>query len=134
MINFNLKGVDEALRKLEMIDEAVSDRSLRADALEILEPIAEDARSLAPVDEGDLRDSIQTTVFEDGSVGVIIRDWKGHFFEFGTVNMRAQPMLLPAWDKHEESLGNAFGDLVKARIEYSFRDNRVRPAIRVTGL
>ena len=115
-------------------DEAVSDDNLRDDAFEVLQPVVKDAQSLAPVDEGDLRDSIQVTVLEDGSVAIVIRDFKGHFFEFGTVNMRAQPMLIPAWEAHVGSMGNAFGKLVGARIEYAPGRNRSRTAISFEGL
>lgn len=133
-MKFQLDGVEEALRNLEAIEEAVSDRELQADGLEALEPVVKDAQSLAPVDQGDLRDSIEATVFEDGSVGVIIRDWKGHFFEFGTVHMRATPMLIPAWDANVSEVSNAFADRIRARIEGAPRVNRSRTALRTEGL
>ena len=131
-MKFKLNGVKEALGNLREITETMSERNLRQDALAVLEPIAEDARALAPVDQGDLRDSIQTTVFEDGTVGVIIGDWKGHFYEFGTVNHRAQPMLGPAWDAHSEGLADRFGQQVKARIEKATGGNRSRVGLIVS--
>lgn len=133
-MKFALNGVDEALRNVQLIDEAVSDENLREDAFEVLQPVVKDAQSLAPVDEGDLRDSIQVTVLDDGSVAIVIRDFKGHFFEFGTVNMRAQPMLIPAWEAHVGSMGNAFGDRVRTRILSAPGRNRSRTAIRFEGL
>ena len=116
-MQFRLDGVQEALANLKSIGEAVSDRNLQEDGLIAVEPIAEDARSLAPVDKGDLRDSIQATIFEDGTLGVIIGDWKGHFWEFGTVNHRAQPMLAPAVDANEGVVIEIFGGRIGARIE-----------------
>lgn len=116
-MKFQLDGVDEALNNLKSITSALSRSNLQDDALHAVEPIAEDARSLAPVDEGDLRDSIEAKVFEDGTVGVVIGDWKGHFFEFGTVKMRATPMLLPSFDKNEGLVIETFGNRVGARIE-----------------
>ena len=115
-----ISGGDEALRNLQRITEAVGDRHLQAVALEALEPIVEDAQALAPVGEGDLRESIAATVFEDGTVGVIIRNWKGHFFELGTVKMRAQPMLIPAVEANADRVLDAFGERVAVRIEGSF--------------
>ena len=132
-MQFRLDGVQEALANLKSIGEAVTDRNLQEDALVAVEPIAEDARSLAPVDQGDLRDSIQAIQFEDGTVGVIIGDWKGHFWEFGTVNHRAQPMLAPAWDAHADRLAERFGEMVKVRIERVTGGNRSRTGLRVTG-
>ena len=52
--------------------------------------VAETARSLAPVDEGDYRDSIEVEkkfgATPDGmpTKRVISRDWKAHFIEYGT--------------------------------------------------
>lgn len=133
-MKFTLSGGEDALANLRSIEEAVTDEGLQDEGLKVLEPVAEDARRLAPVDEGVLRDSIQTTIFEDGSVGVIIRDWKGHFFEFGTVKMRATPMLIPAWDAHAGTMGSIFADRIRARIEAPPRINRSRVAIRAEGL
>ena len=53
----------------------------------------------------------------DLAVGVIIGDWKGHFWEFGTVNHRAQPMLAPAVDANEGVVIEIFGGRIGARIE-----------------
>lgn len=119
-MKFALHGADEALRNVRQIRESINDRALREDGLQSLQPIVEDAKALAPVEEGDLRDSIEATVFDDGTIGVIIRDWKGHFFEFGTVNMRAQPMLIPAVEANEAIVIDLFSERVAARIEGAF--------------
>lgn len=116
-MQFHLDGVDQALSNIAAIAAAIVPDNLQKDGIEALQPVVNDARSLAPVDEGDLRDSIEAVTFEDGTVGVIIGDWKGPFFEFGTVKMRAQPMLLPAFDANEAVIVNMFGGKVGARIE-----------------
>ena len=116
-MKFRLDGLDDALRNLRNVEQSVKSDNLQEDALEAVEPIAEDARSLAPVGEGAMRDSIQATVFEDGTVGVEIGDWKGHFFEFGTIKMRASPMLAPAFDANESLVLDIFGGRVGVRIE-----------------
>ena len=116
-MKFSLEGVSEALSNLRKVEEAVAEPKLQDDGLEAVEPIAKDAQSLAPVDEGDLRDSIKAKIFEDGTVGVEIGDWKGHFFEFGTVKMRATPMLIPAFDRNESLVLEMFSGRVGARIE-----------------
>lgn len=119
-MKFALSGGEDALRNLEMIKESVTDRHLEADALEMVQPIVDDAKELAPVGEGDMRDSIEATTFEDGTIGVIIRDWKGHFFEFGTVHMRATPMLLPAFEANADQVLDAFGERIGVRITGAF--------------
>ncbi len=128
-MEFKLTGGDEALRNLRQIDEAVTDRNLRQDALDAVQPVVEDAKSLAPVDEGDLRDSIESIILDDGSVAVVIGDWKGHFYEFGTVNHRAQPMLIPAWDANADRMEDYFAEAVGARIEGNPSLNRSHVAI-----
>ena len=116
-MRFSLRGTEDALKNLEAIEQSVSDDNLREDALDAVQPVVEDARNLAPVGEGDLRDSIGAIALEGGAVAVVIADWKGHFFEFGTVKMRAQPMLVPAWEANEDRMLDTFGRLVRARIE-----------------
>lgn len=117
-MRFELRGTDELLRNLKRLAMVTSPGEMQADALEAVQPVVDDARSLAPVAEGDLRDSINARVFEDGTVGVVIEDWKGHFFEFGTVKMRAQPMLVPAWEANETLLVERFGDRIGVRMEF----------------
>jgi HK97 gp10 family phage protein len=119
-MKLKLSGGEEALRNLEYVTQSTGEHHLRADALEAIQPIVEDARKLAPVGQGDLRDSIEGTIFDDGTVGVIIGDWKGHFFEFGTVNMRATPMLIPAVEANSEQVLDAFGERIAVRISGSF--------------
>ena len=133
-MKFALTGMGEALANLRRIDEGVSHANLEQDALAAVEPVVHDAQRLAPVGEGDLRDSIQSMVLEDGTVAVVIRDWKGHFFEFGTVNMRAQPMLGPAWHANESVLLDSFSGAIRARIEGNPSLNRSRVAIRFEGV
>lgn len=45
------------------------------------------ARSIAPVDEGDYRDGIQTVHLGASGVGVAFTDHKSHWIEYGTEDM-----------------------------------------------
>ena len=58
MLGFTLDGVDEARRKLAAAIRPVNDRRIGEHAAEVLEPIAEDARRLAPKRSGRLAASI----------------------------------------------------------------------------
>lgn len=71
---------------------------------EALELIAEEARRLAPVDTGELKNSIHSELGEEG--GFIAVDAEhGPFVEYGTDRMAAQPYLRPAIEtKTDEAL------------------------------
>lgn len=116
-MKFELKGVEKALRNIGKIAAEVSGPQTGQDAMEAVQPIVEDAQSLAPVDKGDLRDSIKSVMMDDGTIAVVIEDFKGVFYEFGTVHHRAQPMLAPAFDANEDVVIEIFGSRVGARIE-----------------
>lgn len=64
-------------------------------------------KSLAPVDEGDLKDSIRK---EQGthelSRNVLTDDYKARWVEFGTVNQPAQPFFWPAYRLLKKRLTN----------------------------
>lgn len=67
--------------------------------------ITRDAKALAPVDTGNLRASIGSTITGDGRFGVLRAEigptasYARHV-ELGTSRMRAQPFLRPATDRH----------------------------------
>lgn len=125
MLKLSIEGFDEARRRLAEAVRPVNDRRIGDHAAEVLEPIAEDARRLAPVLSGRLRDSIlvaQTFEFTgetDGqsvSVGVLDAGgdgvfW-GHFAEFGTVHQGAEPFLAPAVYKNIDLVFEALGKRV----------------------
>ena len=119
MLGFTLDGVDEARRKLAAAIRPVNDRRIGEHAAEVLEPIAEDARRLAPKRSGRLAASILVApTFEftgetdgqsvSGGDGVF---W-GHFAEFGTVSQRAEPFLGPAIYRNIDLVFEALGKRV----------------------
>lgn len=70
---------------------------------ETVDAIWKEARADAPVDEGDYRKGIKKylkRLTSDLSGAVVATDWKSHFIEFGTVDMRADPVLKRAAEKH----------------------------------
>lgn len=80
------------------------------------EPIADMARSLAPVDTGALRDSIAVTTklsrrhrkaLKEGKKDTNVHigaSSKAHLQEFGTREHAPQPFMRPAWDAHKGGL------------------------------
>ena len=70
-----------------------------------------DATMLAPVDTGNLRDSITHEVDEEEArVGTNV-DYAPHL-EYGTVNMAAQSFLRPALDRNKAQIEKNIGDVI----------------------
>ncbi|WP_210651342.1 HK97-gp10 family putative phage morphogenesis protein [Nocardioides sp. SYSU D00065] len=71
--------------------------------------IEADAKALAPVDTGNLRNSISTDITGDGRFGAITADIGptaeyGAFVEYGTSRMGPQPYMAPAFERREPTL------------------------------
>lgn len=113
-----MEGFSELNRKLANMAKALP-KSTQIEVLtEAGEIIADEARILVPVDSGTLRDSISVSdvrlggafsmdrTLGDGAqvfIGPRTRSgppdgYYGHFLEFGTVKMAAQPFMRPAFD------------------------------------
>lgn len=119
MLDFALSGIDQAVRAVRNIGQAVTDETISSEAMKALEPVAETARSLAPVRSGELRDSIVISdMLRDGPerkgravyVGVLAgKALHAGFVELGTVNMQAEPFLTPAFEQHRELIIDILG-------------------------
>lgn len=106
-----LKEVNDALGQLP---KATGRNVMRRVAIKRLEPIAEEMRSRAPVDDADLKDSITVTtrkprrrrkVSEVEAYAGPGRHPQASLQEFGTAHHGPQPFARPAWD-------NGKGDLL----------------------
>ena len=111
---FSVSGFDGLDKALAKLSGGVHEGKLRALLHEGGEIIAKEARRLAPVDTGTLRDSIEVTDDRDARiygkmngpgisvyVGPVGSTEDGDVFyakfqEFGTVNHSAQPFMRPA--------------------------------------
>lgn len=123
MIKFDLTGIDQAMAAIRKIGTAVTDDTIKPEAMAALEPVAETARMLAPVNSGELRDSIvvgdtlHRAPERDGGrkgknvyVGVLAgQAFHGWFVEMGTVKMAAQPFLAPAFEQHRDEIIDILG-------------------------
>lgn len=117
-MTFRSSGFRELDRKLAALEKGVSEDRKRAALHAGAELIAEEARRLAPVDTGLLRDSIKVADtndariygtlgrrIDDGAVRVYVGPvgsteegdvFYARFQEFGTRNMNANPFMRPA--------------------------------------
>ena len=123
MLDFAFDGIDEALDAVRRVVRPVNDERIGENAAAALEPVAEDARRLVPVESGDLRDTIRVSVeysgegYTDGRMVVVgplaagdaRHVFYAHFLEFGTITMRAQPFFGPAIAKHQELVFDVLG-------------------------
>lgn len=83
--------------------------------------IERDAKTLAPVDTGNLRNSISTSMVGDGrsalmSVEVGPTAAYGIYQEYGTSVMAAQPFLGPAFDRNVPAFNEAIAQLAEQEL------------------
>lgn len=112
-IGIELTGARELHDALGELTKATERTLLRRIATKALEPIVARAKELAPVDSGELRDSItigtklskraRRAARADKADGVTVyagsADRNAVPREFGTIRSRAEPFMRPAWDE-----------------------------------
>lgn len=116
-----LEGFRELERALNELPKSTGRNVLRRVAKGALEPMADKARGMAPVERGDLKQSIQVSEKRtkrvtrlnrfDRNTGVEVAmgpvSGKGvlnyaTFAEFGTNDTRARPFMRPAWESGKD--------------------------------
>lgn len=114
MVRFHVRGLRELDRALRQLKPATAKNVLKRAGKAALEPVADRAQALAPVAEGNLRDSIVVGTQLAASArrkerrrretrtGVTIYAGTANRNavprEFGTSRSAASPFLRPAWD------------------------------------
>jgi HK97 gp10 family phage protein len=127
-----LEGVEQALRELK---KSTAKNVVRRVLTRALEPVAAEARRLAPYKRGRLRISIVTGTRLTGRarrarrpetrtgttvyVGSASRNAVPR--EFGTWRTPAQPFLRPAWESQKGRVLNYILDNLKAEIDLAIR-------------
>jgi HK97 gp10 family phage protein len=130
-VTVQLSGFRELERALKELPKATGKNVLRRTARGALQPMAQKAKSLAPVDRGDLRDSIMVSEKRTKRVARVNRFDRNSgiqmamgpvsgnavlnyatFVEFGTVDTAPNPFMRPSWfGAKDEAL-----DYVKANL------------------
>jgi HK97 gp10 family phage protein len=77
--------------------------------------IEREAKTRAPVDTGNLRNSIQASRVAMGHWKVVVGADYGYFVEWGTVHMAAQPFLRPAINAVQPNFQRALRSLTAGR-------------------
>lgn len=115
MATVKWEGLDEWQKSEEGWSKKVT-QNIVAEIEKTAFRIERDAKLTVPVDSGDLRKSINTDV-KTKSTGVtaeIGTDIEySEFVEFGTINQRAQPYLIPSFDKNVANLENAINNILR---------------------
>lgn len=129
-----VEGLREVKTALRQLPDATAKGVMRRVLRKAGAPIAEAARQLVPVHEGDLRDSIavstklsrrQRKMHRKGGrddVEVFVGAGphpQAHLQEFGTSRHPAQPFLRPAWDQNKRSVLDGIKDDLWAEIRKS---------------
>ena len=132
VIIVTVDGLAEVKTALRELPDATAKNVLRRVGRRRLEPVAERARSLVPVDQGELRDSIAVSTRltrrqrakhqKLGPDDVEVFAGAGphpqaHLQEFGTEHHGPQPYMRPAWDAEKDGVLAGIKDDLWAEIE-----------------
>lgn len=103
-VEVNVRGIREFARQLPQVREGVQ---------AIADDVASEARRLAPVRTGTLRDSITTRRMmrkgqEGDTVRVEAKVYYAQFVELGTRDMRPRPFLRPAAARYRQNRGGHY--------------------------
>lgn len=139
-VSVKLEGWKEMDEALEELSKAAGKGALRRALKKAAQPLVDKMKSMAPVDDGDLRDSIAvSTKLDKRQAGLhrkMFRDDKaavemfvgpsynlgaggrhGHLQEFGTEHHGPQPFARPAWDSDKMDLLDRLGDELWTEID-----------------
>lgn len=110
-------GAGDGLRTISAQFKADS-RELTAKASLVVRKVAQDteadAKNFAPVDTGNLRNSITTRVSNGGlTAGVVATASYAQYVENGTARQGAQPFMQPAVDRQAPVFREAMGRLAQ---------------------
>jgi HK97 gp10 family phage protein len=127
MATVQLTGFKELERELDNLSKAAGKAVLRRAMKKSAQPLADLAQSLSPRDTGTLAESITVGVklnnrqarmhkrmFKDDRSAIEMfvgpsylrgdGGRHGHLLEFGTIKMRPQPFMRPAWDQDQRAM------------------------------
>lgn len=131
---FKIEGLRDLDRALSDLPKATSRNVMRRAGIEALQPMASAARNNAPVNNQDLRDSIDVSAKAAGfakRTGRKVNEVEvymgpagkgqaappqGSLQEFGTGDHPPQAFMRPAWDAGKHDLAAAVGETLGAEI------------------
>ena len=135
-VKIKLQGMREIEKKLGQLKSATAKNKARKILKEAGEPVARMARALAPIDLGELRESIDVSPHLNRSQRK--KNRKGSFAdvemhigpsgvpqailqEFGTYKEPAQPFMMPAWKANDMKTLDLIGAKLWASVQSKAR-------------
>jgi HK97 gp10 family phage protein len=131
-ITISIEGLAELQTALRELPDATAKNVLRRVGKTRLAPMAERARQLAPVDQGELRDSIAVSTkltrrqrslhVKESPDAIEVFAGAGphpqaHMQEYGTEHNAPQPFMRPAWDAERDGVLEGIKDDLWQEIE-----------------
>lgn len=118
-VNIKIEGAEDVLRAFDRFDKE-SRENLRSAVRKNANALRKAIKDRAPVDSGNLRDSIAAKYDKDG-LGADVGPTKpkgshAHLLEFGTVKMAARPFITPSAEEQREKYLNDVRKAVKGAI------------------
>jgi len=119
-VDIKLEGVDDVLDAFDRFDKE-SRVNLRRAVRRNANVLRKAIRERAPVDSGNLRDSIRARYDKDGfgaDVGPTRpKGSHAHLLEFGTVKMSARPFITPAAEEQRNKYSNDIKNAIRGAIK-----------------
>jgi len=119
-IKIDVDGIDDVLREFDRFDRE-SRENLRKAVRRNANALRKAIRGRAPVDTGNLRNSIRAKYEKDGfgaDVGPTRpKGSHAHLLEFGTVKMAAKPFITPAAEEQRNKYMNDIKNAIRGAIK-----------------
>jgi len=142
-VKFKFEGGKELQKALRALPDATAKNTVRRVLKKRAQPVADAARSKAPKDDGQLRDSIAVSTklskanrrdrkrFGRDDIEVFIGAGplpQAHLQEFGSSRHKAQPFLRPAWDERKDGVLEGLKDDLWTEIRKAVERQRKKAA------
>lgn len=115
-----IEGMQQLMQRLEQMGQSIEadlkEKALVAGAELMRDKVAE----IVPVRTGKLKDNIIISNVEGNTIHIGPDQqgtaFHGHFLEFGTKKMSAQPFMGPAYENNKDAVQNKMADVIKGEL------------------
>jgi HK97 gp10 family phage protein len=116
----NLQGMSQLIRQIEDMGKRVDSQLKEKALVEGAELLKDKSKENVKVRTGKLRDNIIISDVENDEINVGPDQqgtaFYGHFLEFGTSKMAAQPFLGPAYESNKEVVQEKMAEVIKREL------------------